>query len=63
MLPDIKKHMRAVKSQFLFFKMDTVKTTTMVRGTASGRPVYIRFQPGVEVMVRFVQFGEIAGYI
>ena len=59
MLPDIQNHMRAAQSRFLFFKMDTVKTTTLVRGTASGRPVNIRFQPGVEVMVRLAKLPNV----
>ena len=52
-------HMRAAKSRLLFLKMDTVQTSTVVRGTASGRPVYIRFQPGVDVMVRLAKLPDV----
>ena len=59
MFPDIQDHMRAAQSRFLFFKMDTVKTTTLVRGTASGQTVFIGFQPGVDVMVRLAKLPDV----
>ncbi len=59
MIPDIQNHMRAAQSRFLFFKMDTVKTTTLVRGTASGQTVFIGFQPGVDVMVRLAKLPDV----
>jgi hypothetical protein len=59
MVPDIKNHIRAAKSRFLFFKMDTVQKSTVVRGTASGQPVYMRLQPGVDVMVRLAKLPDV----
>jgi hypothetical protein len=59
MFPDIQNHMRAAQSRFLFFKMDTVKTTTLVLGTASGQTVFIGFQPGVDVMVRLAKLPDV----
>jgi hypothetical protein len=56
MIGDISNYIRSTQSGFLFFKMDTVKKITMVRGTASGEPVVIRLQPGVQVMVRLENF-------
>ena len=63
MIPDISNHIRSTQSRFLFFKIDTVKTTTIVRGTASGQPVFIRFQPGVEVMVRLAKLPDVIAVI
>jgi len=56
MFPDIVHYIHSTRKRYLFFKIDTLQTETLISGTASGRKFFMRLQQGVPAIVRMSSF-------